>query len=420
MSMPSGDALDADLRAAVGVIARRFREIESEMIDSMVASMLAIDELDRDPVLTEMLRASVEANITTINHVLANDIPIAHLQPTTAAVEYALRLAQRQVPSNSLMRAYRMGEYEYNRLGLGFLEEMDLAEGLSVRVAAHVAGVLFEYIDWITQYVFQAYETERRRWVGAEGNVLSSTVNQLLGIEGEPKPFEVEAFETETGYRLDRAHLAVILWSADSATVVTEIDRAARTVAGRLGAVGAPIITAADRTTVWAWIPFSGGEPPRALAGRVSLPPGLRMAVGLPGAGVAGFRRSHEQARAAYDVATIVPRREPAVVGYGDRGIAVVSVMARDLPSTRAWVRELLGPLTADNPNVQALRETLSVYLATGESHVRTAEQMVLHRNTVKYRIDKAMAALPARGDRMDLALALTVCDYLGPAVLDG
>lgn len=423
MSGPVGEAPDAEVRAVVELLARRLREIEDQMVDDMAALMVEIDHLDGDPVLVDLLRASVEGNITTINHVLANDIPIAHLQPTTAAVEYALRLAQRQVPSNSLMRAYRMGEFEYNRLCLGFLEELGIGDQLAVRVAKYVATVLFDYIDWITLYVFQAYENERRRWIGAEGNVLSSTVNQLLDAADEPDAFEVEAFETETGYRLDRTHLAVILWSSDPVSSLAEIDRAARSLASAMRASSAPVITATDRSTVWLWIPFDRAAPrtdSAAVAERVTLPPRLRMAIGLPGTGVAGFRRSHQQARAAYDVATTVPGTEPVVVGYGDRGIAVVSVMARDLPSTRAWVRSVLGPLAEDGAGTEILRATLSEFLATGDSYVRTAEKMMLHRNTVKYRIGKALQDLPEGHDRMDLALALTVCEYLGPAVLQG
>ncbi|MCK0439070.1 helix-turn-helix domain-containing protein [Gordonia alkaliphila] len=421
MSQPIADD-DAEFREVLGVVAGRLRDVEQQMVDDMSARMLEIDHLDGDPVLVTLLRASVEGNITTINHVLSNDIPISNLQPTTAAVEYALRLAQREVPSNSLMRAYRTGEFEFNKLALDVLSEIDVSERIAVRVAKYVAVVLFEYIDWITQYVFHAYETERVRWIGAEGGVLSSAVNQLLVDDGSSSmEVEAEAFEAETGYRLDVTHQAVILWSADSSVVLTEIDRAARTLASAVRAVAPPIVTATDRSTVWMWIPLGPGTPAvdtATVESRMTLPAHLRLALGLPGPGLVGFRRSHQQARAAYEVATAVPREEPAVVGYGDRGVAVVSMMARDLPSTRAWVREILGPLAGDNAGAQVLRETMSEYLKHGESHVRTAERMMLHRNTVKYRIGKAVEILPDGHDRMDLALALTVCEYLGTEVL--
>jgi DNA-binding PucR family transcriptional regulator len=57
------------------------------------------------------------------------------------------------------------------------------------------------------------------------------------------------------------------------------------------------------------------------------------------------------------------------------------------------------------------------VYFATRESHLHTAERLNLHRNTVKYRVGKALAEVPADRDRLDLALALTVCEFLGPVM---
>ena len=66
-----------------------------------------------------------------------------------------------------------------------------------------------------------------------------------------------------------------------------------------------------------------------------------------------------------------------------------------------------------------AHRTTLSVYFAHGESHLHTANYMNLHRNTVKYRINKALADPVTTGrDKLDLALALQVCELLGRSVL--
>ena len=59
----------------------------------------------------------------------------------------------------------------------------------------------------------------------------------------------------------------------------------------------------------------------------------------------------------------------------------------------------------------------MRTFYATGESHLHTAEQLNLHRNTVKYRVDKALASTRSH-DRLDIALALQVCEFLGPAVL--
>ena len=87
-----------EVRAAVAQVGKRLRENESEIVRYLTSLMTRdIDQLDVDPALVEMLEASVHGNVSTILHVLSNDIPVEHLQPTTAAVEYALRLAQRAI-----------------------------------------------------------------------------------------------------------------------------------------------------------------------------------------------------------------------------------------------------------------------------------------------------------------------------------
>lgn len=410
---------EPELLDIVATVAKRLREHESELV-AEISAVLArdIEDLDAEPVLFEMLYASVHGNASTIIHVLANDIPIDHLQPTTAAVEYALRLAQRDVPSNSLVRAYRLGQNEVMQRCYALVEEMDVSAAMSMAAIRHISEVLFSYIDWITLYVFQAYEEERHRWIGVEGNVLSSSIHQLLNTATT----DVRSFEHETGYQLDQYHLAAIIWAPeDSAADLTVLDRAIRDLAARIFSEGKPIVTAIDRTTVWAWLPLGRRAMDvrsDAVAERIDLPPGVRVALGLPARGVRGFRRSHEQAKAAYGVATMPASPTTEIVGFGDRGVAVVSLLARDLDSTRAWVREVLGGLAEDTPTAATLRETLATYFATKDSHLHTAEQLNLHRNTVKYRVGKALTLVPANRDRLDLALALAVCEFLGPAVI--
>ena len=57
--------------------------------------------------------------------------------------------------------------------------------------------------------------------------------------------------------------------------------------------------------------------------------------------------------------------------------------------------------------------------LVTG-SYTATAERMMLHKNSVQYRIRKAEEGLgaPIENRRADLELALRACQYLGQAVL--
>ena len=291
-----------DVLVAVAGIARSLAARETEVVRSMT-NLLAhdIDQLDEDPVLVELLEASVHGNISTIIHVLANDIPVDHLQPTTAAVEYALRLAQRDVPSNSLVRAYHMGQNEMMRQCFAEIHKLELDAGLDLPVLEHISDVIYNYIDWITLFVFDAYENERRRWIGAQGNVHSSTIHALLADKGESST----AFENQTGYRLDQNHLALVVWNSapDATTTLGSIDEIARRTASFVRSDGPPIITAIDRRTVWAWIPLgsrTSALDTTELSSVLDLDESTRLAAGLPAHGIQGYRRSHEQARAAY------------------------------------------------------------------------------------------------------------------------
>jgi DNA-binding PucR family transcriptional regulator len=59
-------------------------------------------------------------------------------------------------------------------------------------------------------------------------------------------------------------------------------------------------------------------------------------------------------------------------------------------------------------------------FLAERGSYVATAARVHLHKNTVKYRIDKAIEerGRPVDDGRLELELALIACRWLGETVL--
>ncbi|WP_301546773.1 CdaR family transcriptional regulator [Gordonia sp. X0973] len=403
----------------IGQIAAQLQKRSDELTDGLSAVMARdIEGLDDDPVLLEALWDSVESNVSTILYGLANNVPISHLQPPSAAVEYARRLAQRGVSPNSLVRAYHVGQHDFLNEFFPIVDSMGYSRELTLEVLRYSSDLVFAYIDWITIYVFDVYEQERNLWLGAAGNIRSALIHGLLQESGN----DGAAFEAQTRYRLDQYHVAAVIWSdAERPLTPASMETAATGLARAIGASRDIVSTAVDRETLWAWIPL-GDHPPRlesaVLGSTLKLPPSLRICLGLPAPGLSGFRRTHEQAIAAYEVVSMPHGPRGPVVGFGDRGIAVTSLLAANLDSTRAWVGEVLGSLADDTDNAAVLRETLRTFFATGESHLHTAEQLNLHRNTVKYRVDKALAGQRNRHDRLDMALALQVCEFLGPTVL--
>src|SRR5690606_34334113 len=108
------------------------------------------------------------------------------------------------------------------------------------------------------------------------------------------------------------------------------------------------------------------------------------------------------------------------VVGYGDRGIALISMLLQQPGALTRWVRDVLGPLGAVTPACARARETLGTWLDNDRSFQATAEALQVHRNTVKYRIERLADDLDdrLRERRVDLELALLACRLLGDDLL--
>lgn len=86
----------------------------------------------------------------------------------------------------------------------------------------------------------------------------------------------------------------------------------------------------------------------------------------------------------------------------------------------RAWVLTTLAGLAADDEHHARLRDTLLVFLQTGGSYKATAERLMLHKNTIQYRVRKAEESLGRSigGNQHDVELALRASHWLGSAVL--
>ncbi|TQN43384.1 DNA-binding PucR family transcriptional regulator [Blastococcus colisei] len=415
---PPPQSLQALVAEAALRLDRRQPQIARDMSDLIARE---IKSLDVDRAFIELLRASVDANTKTITHILINDIPIERLQPTTAAVEYALRLAQRDIPANSLVRAYNVGKDDFIEQIFPDVQSLDCSAEEKFAVLQHMSSVVGRYIDWISQYVFEVYEKERERWISTQGNVRATLIHDVLGR----RSVAPRDFEKETRYRLDAHHVGMIIWSVDGDPAPDELrilTQVVSKVAAAVGTSGPPLTTAVDRTTAWVWLPFVAKptgmnlEEIRRIVGQART---CRASLGLSGAGVAGFRRTHEQAQAARRVA-VTSGETAAAISFGDDGVAITSLLANDLESTSAWVMEVLGGLAVNNENMHALRETLRVFYLTGESYTDTAVLMNLHRNTVRYRVAKALEQCGGgvRSNRVDLAVALNVCHFLEASVL--
>ncbi|HET6167344.1 MAG TPA: helix-turn-helix domain-containing protein [Marmoricola sp.] len=391
------------------------RTLHQELADS-------IPELRGDPLILELLRASVESNVETFLHATQHDIAIEDLTVPPAAVEYARRLAQRGISSNALLRAYRLGQQRVLDWALAEIGREESDDRVAFAAARALHSRAFGYVDRVSEQVVAEYEAERERWLANRNTLRATMLGQLLdGVD-----VDLAAAEQALGYRLRQNHLGVVLWSAepDGSTVeLRRLEALLAAVAGALGA-GTPLFIPQDHSVGWGWIPLGRSNPDVdvSLVRRLVDDAGsaLRVAVGTPASAGPGFRSTHLEAQRAHLVATIAADRALAVTTYADPGVRAAALLAGNVDLTRDLVRSALGPLAADDEGAERLRETLLAFLTEKGSYVATADVVHLHKNTVKYRVDKAVEARgrPLDDDRFNLELALIACRWLGRAVL--
>lgn len=403
---------------SVAAIAGRLNSKLSELNDAIYGTLTAeIDELRVDRRMLDLLRASIDSNIDTIFQALECDIALDHIEPPTASLEYARRMAQHGVPVNGLIRAYRLGQQVVlDRLLTEIIGAPDLNPDLGLRVVARMTTLIGGYIDWISQQVVATYEDERERWLETRNSERAVRVRELLDAAGD---VDVDAVSTAIRYPLRRTHLALVIWYPDeSGNELGRLERFLRDLTEALGASDYALFIAVDRVTGWAWIPVTGDDASsrvRTFVHGYAHAPRVVLGTALPG--VDGFRRSHAQAQSARTVAITAGADLTAA---DDPGLAAVALLAQNLPEARVWVGETLGPLASDTENDARLRETLRVFLRRGSSYKAAAEDLVLHFNSVKYRVQRAVErrGRPIGDDRLDVEIALLLCHWFGTAVL--
>lgn len=411
---------------AVEAIIDRLGQRSPAVIEAIQLHLASeIVDLRGDAQLLELLRASVAGNVETVFDALRYAIDIERVEPPTAALEYARRVAQHAIPVNALVRAYRLGQQEMLAHVLEEIRDADLDPRTALDAFEAISRVTFRYIDWISQQVIDTYEMERERWLENRNSLRALRIRELLeASEEQLDQLDLDAAMTSLRYPLRRHHLALILWFGEDegpGRELLRLERFLRELAGALDLRDGGLFTAADRVSGWGWLPLEAAADPirriREFAAASDSPP--RLALGTVQPGLSGFRRSHRQAQDARRVA-LAGQRDRRVIAASDPGVAAAALLTSDLAQTREWVCQTLGPLARDSESEARLRETLRVFLGEGSSHKAAAERLNLHTNSVKYRVQRAIEcrARPITGDRLDVELALLACHQFGDAVL--
>ena len=404
--------LIADVAAAV---ARRDAAVREDVYETILRE---IPQLRDDQPVLALLASSVESNVDTCLQIMQHRIDLATVQAPAAAVEYARRLAQRGTPLTALLRAYRVGHACLSDWLYKELAQQAADAGIMSAATLGMSRIVAAYIDQISEAMVTAYGQERENWLRNRSAARAARIRDLLSGER----IDVSAAEVTLGYRLRQYHVGLVCWVGDAASTadeITRLDRAISHVAGQAACPGDPVFLPRDESSAWAWLPLGNRDRfDSAAAGTAGMDADIHFAFGNAAKGTTGFRITHQQAMAAQAVVLASGSPAPRAVTFSQ--VAPVAMMLASRELLWPWVLSTLAGLATDDEHHARLRETLLVFLQSGGSYKTTAEQLMLHKNTVQYRIRKAEESLgrPVGDNRHDIELALRASHWLGPAVL--
>lgn len=353
---------------------------------------------------------STEQTLEALARIIEAGADPSQVELPSATIAFAMAGVHRQVRSAALVRSYRIGhewlwQWMFRRVVGRCPDTADLATA-----AALLSRWTFAYIDAASTQAEAALEVERERWMR------SDLADRAAAISGIVRGEEVNAQRASTRlrYELGRHHIGVLAATGvgvDSDDPQRILSRALAALGAAVGAEGT-LIHCTGVTTCQAWISraraFTAEELTTLAA---TLIPHARIAVGEPGGGLPGFRRSHLEAIQAQRVAALTGR--VGIVRY--REISVAALASSDPEHARAFVERVLGPLAQDEESVRLAAEALAVYLDENRSRNRAAARLHVHPNTVAYRVQQAEQILGHSVDAapLDLRVALAVLPIL-------
>ncbi|MFE3173977.1 PucR family transcriptional regulator [Amycolatopsis sp. NPDC059090] len=389
-------AIDADLTART-----------TELTDWFVEM---IPEFRHDETVRKLMIASTSANLVAILDMLSHSIPLDRITVPPAAAEYARRFAQHELSLEALLRAYRLGEHRFEQWAIEALERQpNIDTQLALAVLAELSRRTNRYIDQVIQGLIDIFETERRRWSSRTGAARAAQIRLVLDSD----TLTEDSAQQLLAFPMRQWHRAAVAWlPAEGAGELQAAARLLQEVCGR----GPALTMLADDRTLWSWTVSTERddiEVDRLRSGVTDIGGGLRLALGAPGYGLAGFRGSLREAVRARAVAETNEDQSQNVVLFDD--VAIAALLTEQSDDVYRWIARVLGDLVADDPGAEQLRETLRVFLDTDGSYTHAAARLHLHKNTVHYRVRKAeeLCGRPLSEHRLEVEVALRAATLL-------
>ncbi|MFI5780001.1 PucR family transcriptional regulator [Nocardia sp. NPDC051570] len=389
-------------------------ETLEQIVDRLDRELVArMPELaDRD--IRRDLAASTHAHALVMLGGLAQDR--ADYPVPQQAHDFARTLARRGHDLRLLLRVYHQGHQAVMDYLTELLDQRQLPFDIERSVLMRLFDRSLRWVSTSVEELTDTYIEERERGLRAALNQRTELVRALLaGADAD-----IDQASARLGYRLGGRHLACVLWTDESmpgsmpqsdngfgagvgdSEVLGLLDRTVARVAAALGG-GSVLTVPAGASALWAWIAVESD----AVRVPAMIEAPVRIAIGAPAAGIAGFRDGHREAVAARQVAERAAGEIGRMLHYPE--VEVAYLAGADEAAMRALIARELGPLAAMDVNSARLRETLHAYLRSHRSPDAAAKRLGVHKNTVRYRIQRIEELLThpieQRSLRLEIAL---------------
>lgn len=361
--MPS-QSMDRDAREDLHArLSARWPEIEQAVLTRVFTVEDPSDSL-ADPEYTEGLRAAVSASLSY--GLAALESGDERSPPVPPSLLTQTRLAARNgVPLETVLRRCFAGHALFTDF---IVEEAEAGGHLELAELQSPLRTQATIFDRLVAAVSEEYACEEHE------RSLSSQQRDAKRIE---RLLAGELVDTaELGYRLEDHHLGAV---AKGPGAVAALRQLAASLDRRL------LLVERDEETIWAWLGGRKEMPTDRIRSEICAtwpadrPP---LALGQPAQGLAGWRLTHRQARAAWPIAM---RGPDPVVFYAEVAL-LAAILHDDLFATS--LRQLyLAPLETERDGGEAARATLRAYFAAGRNVSSAAAALGVSRRTVANRL---------------------------------
>ncbi|MEU6585772.1 helix-turn-helix domain-containing protein [Nocardia sp. NPDC046763] len=408
-----------DQAAFAEFLATHLPEAAREILAAVVRSVPDYEQLPQDLLERDVIHRA-EENLRLFARLLGEGRePQAGDLDDLIAV--AVRRAREGVPLDAVLAVYHQGALAaWNFFAAQARTEHEQEELL------RAVPQLLRYLGVVIPGVAGSYLRERQDLHREQWEAKRALAQALL--QGKP----AELLAGRFGIALGGYHV-LALRTAGAATAVGEARPAAvrearpaavrearlaggdgarpaiRVIHGEVDTLSPLALTVLDRAGGWVLVPVS--EPAArvdAAVARIAAAAGVRVIAGT--ATAATVSEIPARAEEAGEIARLALGLGRPTGVYRMADLALQYQFARPGPA-RAWLLDLLAPLAQHQHLMAALR----AYLACDHNRVAAAESLVVHRNTLNYRLNRIAALTgydPGRSEHAPLfAAALTAFD---------